>query len=127
MRWAPLFLIAAFAMAETPADVVDFVRTAAEALSEKNQDVFLDHFDSKMPGYVMLRDEIETLMISDDLATTVEILMDEGDEKQRSLDLDWELQVNDQQPKRAIVKCRMEKQGKKWKITALEPIEFFKY
>jgi hypothetical protein len=29
--------------------------------------------------------------------------------------------------RRRVVKCTVEKQGKQWKITALEPIDIFKY
>jgi len=42
------------------------------------------------------------------------------------LQLDWLLQIEDEQPRRQILKCTIERQGKNWKITALDPIEFFK-
>jgi hypothetical protein len=52
--------------------------------------------------------------------------MDEGDELKRTLELDWLLKIDTDEPRRQIVKCQVEKQGKKWKITALEPVDFFK-
>jgi hypothetical protein len=54
------------------------------------------------------------------------VITDEGDDQKRSLDLDWLLKIDTDDPRRQIVKCQIEKQGKKWKIISLEPIEFFK-
>ena len=79
-----------------------------------------------MAGYATLRDEIETLLSAAEVGSAVEVVTDEGDDQRRSLELDWVLEITDQQPKRAILKCAIARQGKKWKITALEPIEFFK-
>ncbi len=123
MRCA-LFLIAIVAAAETPPDVLDFFRTAAEALSQSHPSEFLGKFDRKMPGYDQLRYEIEGLR---DVGSTIEVVSDEGDDHRRSLELDWLLEVADQKPRRMIVKCRIEREGKKWMITALDPVEFFKY
>ena len=80
-----------------------------------------------MVGYATLRDEIESLLSAAEVGSAIEIVTDEGDDQKRTLELDWVLEITDQQPKRAILKCTIARQGKKWKITALDPIEFFKY
>jgi|SRR5215471_15645861 len=122
--WFLLLLFAAAAWAEPPKDVLDFLRTAAENLADQDPRGFLDHFDGDMPGYQMLKDEIEALKYAD-VESTVEIATDEGDEQTRTMRLDWLMRVNGGMPKRQLVDCKLEKRGKKWKITSFHPIEFF--
>ena len=74
-----------------------------------------------------MTDEVEGLLGAADVGSVIEIVTDEGDDQKRTMELDWILAVADEQPKRAIIKCSIARQGKKWKITALEPIEFFKH
>jgi hypothetical protein len=119
-------LATALAMGQTPQDVVEFFRDVAADLAQNNPSEFLDHFDRNMTGYATLRDEIEALLGAAEVGSAIEIVTDEGDDQKRVLELDWLLEVTDQQPKRGIVKCSIARQGKKWKITALEPLEFFK-
>jgi hypothetical protein len=131
-----LFLVsAALAMAQTPSDVVEFFHSVAATLGDAHSDdpitptnasPFLDKFDSRMPGFATFRDEIEVLVAAGRVGSVIDFVSDEGDDRKRSLELDWLLQIEDQQARRQILKCTIERQGKKWKITALEPIEFFK-
>jgi hypothetical protein len=112
---------------ERPAPQMEVFRDIAEALANRDADAFLDQFDRQMPGYETLSDEIrELLAVTQEIGTTVDVISDEGDEQKRSLELDWVLKIDTDDPRRQIVKCRAEKQGKKWKITAFEPVEFFK-
>ena len=112
---------------ERPAPQMEVFRDIAEALANRDADAFLDQFDRQMPGYETLSDEIrELLAVTQEIGTTVDVISDEGDEQKRSLELDWVLKFDTDDPRRQIVKCRAEKQGKKWKITAFEPVEFFK-
>jgi len=112
---------------ERPAPQMEMFRDIAEALANRDADAFLDQFDRQMPGYETLSDEIrELLAVTQEIGTTVDVISDEGDEQKRSLELDWVLKIDTDDPRRQIVKCRAEKQGKKWKITAFEPVEFFK-
>ena len=110
---------------ETPKDVLDLFRTAVEALADKDPTAFLDKFDRKMPGYDTLHDEVFALLDHSEVSSEVEIVSDEGDAQKRALQLDWVLSIDEDQPRRQIVKCHIERQGKKWKITSLEPVEFF--
>ncbi len=107
-------------------DVEDLFRTAEEALADKDPAGFLEKFDSKMPGYTTLHDEILALLDHSDVSSMIEVVSDNGDDQKRAVDLDWTLQTDEEQPRRQIVKFRIERQGKKWKIVSLEPIEFFK-
>ena len=129
-------LIAASVFAQSRPDVVSFVRSLAAALANAHDadgqgrndaGPFLDHFDNSMPGYAALRDEVEALVTRAEVGSSIEILSDRGDEHKRALELDWILEIEDQTPRRKIVKCTIEREKKEWKITALEPVDFFKY
>jgi hypothetical protein len=114
----------------TPKDVQTLIREAAEDLSNKDSTGFLNHFDPKMPGYETLHYEVEGLVARDAVISVIEIVTDVASDKddrpQRELKLDWVLSVDTERPRREVVTVRIEKQGKKWRIVALEPVEFFK-
>jgi hypothetical protein len=110
-----------------PPEQMEVFRNVSEALANRDTDTFLDQFDRKMPKYESLRDEIQELFgLAQEIGSTVDVITDEGDEHKRTLELDWLLKIDNDEPRRQIVKCQVEKQGKKWKITALEPVEFFR-
>ena len=121
-------LLAAAAFGQNrPPEQMEVFRAVTEALANQDADAFLDQFDAKMPQYEKLRDEIKDLFgAAQEIGSTIDVITDEGDEQKRMLELDWLLKINNNEPRRQIVKCRVEKQGKKWKITALDPVEFFK-
>jgi hypothetical protein len=122
--WVLFLAFAVSSWAEPPKDVIEFLQSAAEALADQDTNGFLDHFDHNMPGYSTLRDEAAVLANAD-VESTIEFVSDEGDDKRQALQLDWLLRVNGGRPRHELVQCKMEKQGKKWKITELRPVEFF--
>ena len=129
MRLAVLLIVAGLTAVgqNRPPEQMEVFRAVTEALANQDADAFLDQFDPKMPQYEKLRDEIQELFsVAQEIGSTVDVITDEGDERKRTLDLDWLLKIDNNAPRRQIVKCQVEKQGKKWKITALEPVEFFK-
>jgi len=122
-------------MPQTPESVVDFVASAASALSQAHSidptvasdaGPFLDHFDSDMPGFATLRDNVEAMVAEAAVASSIEIVNDNGDDRTRTLELDWNLQIEGQPVRREIIKCTIEKRKKDWKFTSLDPIDFFK-
>ncbi len=133
-----ILLLTALAFEDPPKDVIDFFRSAAASLADAGRDLgdgtartrsaaeFLDHFDKAMPGYAEFRDQIETMVAAGEVSTNIEFINTDGNEKKRTLDLGWLLQCEGQSPKRAVIKCTIEKQGKKWKITSIAPMDFFK-
>jgi hypothetical protein len=110
---------------DAPKDVLDFFRTAAEALADRDASAFLDHFDPKMDGFEGLDSRIRSLLERSEVGSSIEIVSDSGDEHQRMLKLDWLLRIDQNLPKRQIVSCSIEKQGRKWKIVAFAPLDFF--
>ncbi len=133
MRTALLLLISTVALADSAADVVNVFTAAAEALTNDDSAAFLDQFDRNMPEYATLRSNIEGLLAAYEVGSTIEVVTDEGDDEKRIVQLDWLLVASEknavnggQQTWRRIVKCRLEHRGKQWKITALDPLDFFK-
>jgi hypothetical protein len=129
MRFPVLLIVAGLTAVgqNRPPEQMEVFRLVTEALANQDADTFLDQFDAKMPQYEKLRDEIQELFgMAQEIGSTIDVITDEGDELKRTLDLDWLLKIDNNAPRRQIVKCRVEKQGKRWKITALEPVDFFK-
>jgi hypothetical protein len=125
-----LLMLTLLSLEDPPPDVVDFFRSAATALADAHRDrdagAFLDHFDKSMPGYAEFSDRIRAMLAEGEVNMAIDFVNQKGDDKKRTLDLDWLLQIEGERPKRAVLQCTIEKRGKKWKITALAPLEFFK-
>lgn len=117
--------------AETRPDVVDFLGSLASALSEGNAIAFLEAFDRSMPGYDQFQSNVTALIEQGEVLSSIEVLSDEGDERHRSLELDWFLQIRIRQEagpverRRESVSCRLERKQKRWKIISLEPAGLF--
>jgi hypothetical protein len=128
-------LVSAIGWAQSTPDVVELFRSVASTLSdahsagphnEPDARPFFENFDSAMPGYAVFRNAIEELVNTDPVGTQIEVLSDDGDQNKRVLQLDWILEIDDQRPRRKIIHCTIERRKGHWKITALDPIDFFK-
>ena len=119
-----LLLGCALTAAEPPQDVIKVFRTAAESLAEQDAGLFLEQFDTAMPGYSRLKNDLEGLLARGYVISTLEFASDEGDEKSRSVSVDWVWRQSGGPQHRVLLKCRLERRGKVWKITALDPIGF---
>lgn len=139
MSAAILLLAGMLALEDPPKDVIDFFATVASSLADAGRDVdrpiadqpreaspFLDHFDKSMPGYTEFASQIQDMLGAGEVQTSIDFVNTEGDNQKRTLDLDWVIQCEGETPKRAVIKCTIAKRGKKWKITSLAPIDFFK-
>ena len=119
------------AAAAAAPEVMDVFTTLATALSEGNAVAFMRPFDPAMPGVEKLRTDVTALLLRADVLASLEFRSDEGDDARRTVTIDWLLQIRDKEPtgrlvhRRETVKCRLERRGKKWVITSLEPAGFF--
>jgi hypothetical protein len=135
-----LAALAARLRADSAGQAWELIGSAARALSEAtalpppNRGTaipFLSFFDSKMPGYETLRTNVTALVNQADLQSTLDLLSNEGDDRARTVEVDWTLRITDlatsvtTSQRRERVKCRVEKQVKKWRIVSLEPLAFF--
>jgi hypothetical protein len=121
------------ASAEVPADVLQTITEAAGALASDDLTGFLDQLDRNMPNYAALRTNVEGLLGASQVVSSIEPISNEGDSQKQTVELDWLLAINEKdqsgmrkETRRGIVKCRLELQGKHWKIVALEPVDFFR-
>ena len=124
-------LVACCRAADSAREVLDLVADLASALSSGNVSLFLKPFDPKMPGYAKLRENVTGLIAQGEVQSLIDPLEDEGDDRRRVAQFHWTLRIERGQQvssfarREQVVKCTMEKQGGKWRIVALEPIEFF--
>jgi hypothetical protein len=112
-------------LAQTPGPVLDLLRTATQALSERDTRRFLEQFDPAMPRYDALARNAALLVASQGAESSIEVIGDEGDGLVRRLELDWLLRAGASPAKRQVVKVTVERRARTWKITALDPVEFF--
>jgi len=128
-----LFLLplAACLRADSQHEVVDLITSASAGLSAGKPEVFLEAFDPAMPGYEKLRDAVTALVSAAEIECSIEVTGNQGDDATRVLELDWILRIDSRERgagsvrRQETVKCSLRKTGKKWRIVAFEPLEFF--
>jgi hypothetical protein len=117
--------------ADPAQEVWDLLTQAASGLGERNPEAFLAVFDPAMPGYEKLRADVSTLLRNAEVQSSIELEADEGGGEARSVEVDWLLKIRPEQDatvstrRQQRVKCQLRKTGKKWRIVAFEPLEFF--
>ncbi|HXI40756.1 MAG TPA: hypothetical protein VNH83_12290 [Bryobacteraceae bacterium] len=130
-RRAFIAALAAPLFADTHQEIIDLFTKMASALSEGNGLSFLDHVDHAMPDYGTLEKYILALAAQDEVMSSIDLLKEEGDDRTQTAELDWFLQIRSREQsgplerRRQIVRCRLERTKKKWKVMAVEPVSFF--
>lgn len=128
-RLVPALVVAACFMASAAnaqdRDTVALLRSAAEALTNREADSFLGLFDKKMPGYASLREDVEGLLANADVSSSIDVVTNEGTATARELTLDWLIRVDRDAPHRETVICKIELQGKRWRIVSMQPLTLF--
>jgi hypothetical protein len=130
-RRAFLAALAAPLFADTRQEIIDLFTTMASALSEGNGLAFLDHVDHAMPDYGKLEKYVLALAAQNEVMSSIDVLKDEGDAHTHTAELDWFLQIRSREQsgplerRRQIVKCRLERPKKKWKVMTIEPVSLF--
>ena len=128
-----LFLLASLAarlLADAAQQVFDLFTSMATALGASEPGPFLNAFDRAMPEYQKLVGYIQAITSQSEIVCSIDVLSDQGDEKERTAELDWLLQLTaPQMPvvrRREKIKCRLRRSGRKWKIVSFQPVDFFK-
>ncbi len=122
---------AALARAADPAaEAWEVVTAMAAALGRGSDGEFLAVCDASLPGYATLRGNIAALVATAEIESGIDPVTNEGDGAARLLEVDWLLHLVERgfgrvTRRRQVVKCRMEKRSRKWKVVALEPVAFF--
>ena len=123
-----MILLLAFLFAAPDQQVYDLMASVASALSDGNNIAFRDAFAE---GHETLLANVDALLARADVYSSIDFLKNEGDDKARTLELDWFLQIREKADngallrRRQIVTVKVEKRGKKWKIVSLAPQSLF--
>jgi hypothetical protein len=111
-------------------EIWDVLTRVAAALSQGSLTEFLEAFDHSMAGYQTLEANAAALLGRYEVQSSIELLRQESSGAARTVELDWFLQLEEQRDAGAVtrrrerVHCRLEKRGKKWKITSIAPVDF---
>ncbi len=131
-RRTMLFASLAFQLrADANAEVWALFAGLSSALSEDRANQFVEALDSNMPGYEDLRANVTALLREAEVESMIEFSSNEGDEQSRTLEVDWILRINAKEGsagsarRQEHVKCVVKKTGRRWRVTLLEPVEFF--
>jgi Fe-S-cluster formation regulator IscX/YfhJ len=117
--------------ADAQQQIFDLFTKIASALSDDDPAMFIEAVDPGMPNFQDFRRDVVALTDLADVTNSIEVLSDSGDDTHRAEELDWFLEIvgkSDPHPlerRREVVKFRLERKGKKWKIVSIEPLHFF--
>jgi hypothetical protein len=130
-----LFLMAIIAASLAQATVIEeltsLFASMASGLSDANPEEFLRAIDPAMPGYGQLAGSIRALATQNAVSCSIEIVSQKGDDYAQEVELQWLLEIKGigesgvSVRREAVVKCKLERQKKKWHIVMLDPISFF--
>jgi Fe-S-cluster formation regulator IscX/YfhJ len=131
MAGAAAAMVGVARAADAQQQVFDLFSKIASALSDDDPAMFIEAVDPSMPNFQDFRREVVALTDLADLTNSIEVLSDTGDDTHRAEELDWFLEIvgkSDPHPlerRREVVKFRLERKGKKWKIMSIDPPHFF--
>lgn len=117
--------------ADAPRQVFDLLSKIASALSDDDPAMFIEALDPAMPGLQQFRRDLVALTAIADLSNSLEVVSDTGDDTHRADEVDWFLEIvgksesHTVERRREVVKFRLERQGRKWKIVSIDPLNFF--
>lgn len=135
MKIAALAFALQFAAAAAPpdsaADVWDVVATMAAALAEPNDAGFMKPIAKSFGQHGVIERQVRALVQTNEVVSSVSPVANEGDDQQRTLEVDWYMEIQPKSPGQPLsrrkenVKLTLVKTGKRWMITQLSPVEFF--
>jgi hypothetical protein len=109
----------------------DAVFAFASSLNDDSAPPSLTQFDPAMPGFEAFRNTIKTLWTQFQIEPSLDLINSEGDDTHRTLSIEWTMDLRNQQDptdatqRDQTVTIRVEKQGKNWRIVALDPQTLF--
>ena len=113
--------------------ISELLLSLSTALEQCNAARFLSLVDrDRCPEYATLEENVVALTAQNEVGSSVGVLEQSRNGEGYDLKLDWLLQLRPAsrdgpaQTRRQVVNCRMERLGKRWKITALAPVAFFR-
>jgi hypothetical protein len=123
------FVLGALAFAAAPATPLATLAELATDFSSGEASSALDKFDSKMPAYGEISNNIQALIDQTEVTCAIEIISDTESGGVHKLDLDWIMNLKSMgdnltvERRREEVTVEMRQVKGKWKITALSPLK----
>lgn len=113
--------------------ISELLLSLSTALEQGNAARFLSLIDrSRCPEYAALEDNVVALTAQDEIGSSVGVLEQSRNGESYELKLDWLLEMRPQSRERPaetrhqVVNCRIERFGKRWKVTTISPVAFFR-
>lgn len=105
----------------------------ASALSERDARDFIHHFDSAMPDLDALQSNVEALVDQADVISSIDFVSQSQDKSDMVVEVDWAMTLQSRaaaaggptERRRRVLTVRLRRQGSKWKVVSLNPLEFF--
>lgn len=117
--------------ADEAQQVWDLFSGLATALSQGDAVGFMSAFDRSLPGYQALQTDILAMFAQYQVSSSIDLVSDKGDGQMRTVEVDWFLQIVEQQDtqsvtrRRELVRCQLVKRKKNWRILSVAPIGLF--
>lgn len=112
--------------------IAELLLTLSAALEEGNAPRFLAQVDrDRCPEYAALENNVVALLAQNAVGSSIGVIEQTRHGETYDLKLDWLLHLRPAggdgpaERRRQDVRCRIERRGKRWKVTALEPVAFF--
>jgi hypothetical protein len=127
-----LFASALPAFSGTKEDVLDVFAVIAAALSDGSGARAISSFDKAIPEYSRLREYLYVLAEGWQTSCSIEVVEFEEAQGVARLKLRWLLRISAaggtgrMTDREQDVSAKVERRGKAWKITAFDPVEFFR-
>jgi hypothetical protein len=115
-------------LADTRQELVELFGGMATALSDGDVRAFLRAVDPSLPDYAKFASNLGALIRQNELSSSIEIEKQDGDDNAQSVELDWLLEIKGAAQilrRQTIVKCKVERRKKRWKVVSINPPDFF--
>jgi len=124
--FAPLALLA-----DTRQEILAVIAAMSTDLSNSNPSGFMKAWDKNMPDYGIVRRQVIGLIDYAEISSSVEIQNLKADGDRQIATLDWYLVLRNRGEstmvtnKRDLLSVSFRPEGKSWKITSIQPLDFF--
>ena len=134
VSFAPLDLFGPVHAGEAWDELVSAVATLTNRPPDNspvNPSWFFRSVDPSMPDLEKLREALTALLRRGEMESSLDMISNEGDDHTRNLEVDWSMQIlNDQTQiatlqKEKRIQIQMSWNGKRWRIVSLNPLDFF--
>jgi hypothetical protein len=117
--------------ADAAGDAWNLMASMATSLADGDSVTFLSAFDPAIPHWAELQANVYALLRLAVVETSIDLVNNEGDDSTRRLETDWLLMIKLRSGlvapirRQQRVRCRVEKQGRRWRVAAFDPLSLF--